>query len=80
MSECVPDDEPARLLIGQDHSGLWVVREAGGRCGGLFINRDEAERYARAERMARLPRATDVVAVDSLEFDAMFSTDSPHAA
>ncbi len=76
----VSDEEPARLLIGRDPAGRWVVRDSAGRCGGLFINRDEAARYARAECLAQLPRATEVVAVDLLEFDAIFTTESPHAA
>jgi hypothetical protein len=70
---------PVRLLIGRDAQGRWVVREENGLCGGLFVSHDEAARYARDESLARLPRVTVVVAVDSLELEPIFSA-SPRAA
>ncbi len=90
MSDELAVEEPAcpasadgreRLLIGRDHLGHWVVRDAKCRCGGLFIDRTEAARFARSECLARLPRPTLVVAVDLLEFDPIFSgLESRHAA
>ena len=36
----------ASLLIGQDHCGQWVVRDARGHFGGVFVDRREALRFA----------------------------------
>lgn len=38
------------LLVGQDRAGRWVVQETDGFVGGLFVNRDAALHFARAER------------------------------
>jgi hypothetical protein len=35
------------FFIGRNRSGFWVVREAGGRCGGLFLFKRSAARFAR---------------------------------
>lgn len=64
---------PEKLLMGPDHLGHWVVRDPFGRCGGIFINHEEAARCARAESLAHLPKRTVIVAVESLEFDPMFT-------
>jgi hypothetical protein len=40
------------FYIGQNRKGRWVVREAGGRCGGLFLFRRSAVRFAREESEA----------------------------
>src|SRR5271154_3428138 len=37
------------FYIGQNSKGLWVVREAEGRRGGLFLFRRSAVRFARDE-------------------------------
>jgi hypothetical protein len=37
------------FYIGQNRKGRWVVREAGGRSGGLFLFRRSAVRFARDE-------------------------------
>ncbi|HMN71101.1 MAG TPA: hypothetical protein PKA55_04435 [Rhodoblastus sp.] len=37
------------FLIGQDSCGRWVVQDRRGLCGGLFINREEAIRFAMLE-------------------------------
>jgi hypothetical protein len=34
------------LLVGRDRRGHWVVRSLNGLCGGLFVNRAEAMRFA----------------------------------
>ena len=44
------------LFIGTDSRGNWVVRDQAGLCGGLFINRSEALRFAMLEN-GRRPRA-----------------------
>jgi hypothetical protein len=34
------------LLVGRDRRGHWVVRSMNGLCGGLFVSRAEALRFA----------------------------------
>jgi hypothetical protein len=38
------------FLVGRDRSGQWVVRDTGGRGGGILRTRDEALRFAWHER------------------------------
>ena len=42
LSEAIP-----LFYIGQNRRGLWVVREAEGRSGGVFVCRDSAVRFAK---------------------------------
>jgi hypothetical protein len=63
------DEPPSRLhafpmLIGRNDRGQWVVRSQDGQCGGLFINRTEALRFALFENGHR-PEA--VIMVGNLE-------------
>jgi hypothetical protein len=37
---------PPLFLIGIDRGGHWVVQDQRGLCGGLFVNRAEALKYA----------------------------------
>jgi hypothetical protein len=37
------------FLIGRNHQGQWVVQDQGGIRGGLFVDREAALRYVRAE-------------------------------
>jgi len=48
------------LFIGTDSRGHWVVRDQAGLCGGLFVNRSEALRFAMLEN-GRRPRAVIMV-------------------
>lgn len=34
--------------IGRDPGGHWLARSADGREGGVFVSRDEAEKFARS--------------------------------
>jgi hypothetical protein len=43
-SECGARSFP--LLVGKSSRGHWVVRSQDGLCGGLFVNRAEAVRFA----------------------------------
>ena len=36
----------SRFLVGRNSRGNWVVQEQKGLCGGLFIGRNEALRFA----------------------------------
>jgi hypothetical protein len=48
MSNARPRLSP-RLIIGQDCHGRWVVQDRLGLCGGGFVGRAEAIRYAMFE-------------------------------
>ena len=59
--------ESPLFLVGKDSHGNWVARDQSGLCGGLFVGRDEALKFARAENGNR-PQA--IVMVDEvLELD-----------
>jgi hypothetical protein len=40
------------FFIGRNQNGFWVARESAGRCGGLFLFRWSAARYARKNGLA----------------------------
>lgn len=58
---------PPVLMVGQNSRGNWVVKDQRGVCGGLFVNRDAALRFVRAENGYR-PQAVVMVSGD-LELD-----------
>ena len=55
-----PLSRPSLLFIGTDSHGNWVVRDQAGLCGGLFVNRSEALRFAMLENGHR-PQAVIMV-------------------
>jgi hypothetical protein len=58
--------DPLHFLVGQDHSGLWVVTETHGLYGGIFCSRDAALKFAKFETA---DRAGDcAVTAEPLEF------------
>ena len=59
--------ESPLFLVGKDRHGNWVARDQSGLCGGLFVGRDEALKFARAENGNR-PQAI-VMVDDVLELD-----------
>src|SRR3981081_2341234 len=59
--------ESPLFLVGKDSQGNWVARDQSGLCGGLFVGRDEALKFARAENGNR-PQAI-VMVDDVLELD-----------
>jgi hypothetical protein len=50
-------------MVGQDRRGNWVVQEQKGMRGGLFVNREAALRYVRAEN-GFMPQAVVMVSGD----------------
>jgi hypothetical protein len=40
------------FFIGRNQNGFWVARESAGRCGGLFLFRRSAARFARRNGLA----------------------------
>ena len=63
-----PSTEPPNIfLVGRDSRGRWVVQDKRGLCGGLFVDRGNAIRFAMAET-GRQPQAIKLVS-DVLELD-----------
>ena len=60
----VLSDSIPLLYIGRNHEGFWVVREAEGRIGGLFLLRCSALRFARQKS---LPAGCATMFVEHLE-------------
>jgi hypothetical protein len=58
---------PPLFMLGQDLRGNWVVQEQKGARGGLFVDREAALRFIRAET-GRQPRAIVMVS-EILELD-----------
>ncbi len=68
---------PPLFMIGQDQRGNWVVQDQRGTAGGLFVTRDAALQYVRAENGYR-PRAVVMVS-GILELDiGRGASASPH--
>jgi hypothetical protein len=55
-----PLSRSSLLFIGTDSRGHWVVRDQAGLCGGLFVDRSEALRFAMLEN-GRRPQAVIMV-------------------
>jgi hypothetical protein len=49
----VPCSRPLQFQIGRDSRGNWVVQDDQGLCGGLFIDRTQALRFAMLENGTR---------------------------
>ena len=56
----VPCSRPAQFQIGKDSRGNWVVQDDRGLCGGLFVDRAQALRFAMLENGTR-PQAVIMV-------------------
>jgi hypothetical protein len=41
-----PSTRPLQFLIGKNSRGNWVVQDERGLCGGLFVDRVEALKFA----------------------------------
>jgi hypothetical protein len=48
------------FLVGKDSQGHWVARDQSGLCGGLFVGRAEALKFAMAEN-GNCPQAVVMV-------------------
>lgn len=54
------DSESSLFMIGKDSHGNWVVQDQSGLCGGLFVGRAEALKFAMFENGHR-PQAVIMV-------------------
>jgi hypothetical protein len=50
--DTVLSDSIPLFFIGRNQNGFWVAREAAGRCGGIFLFRSSAARFARRNSLA----------------------------
>jgi hypothetical protein len=55
-----PSPNASLFLIGKDSRGHWVVQDQKGLCGGLFVDRTQALRFAMFENGNR-PQAVVMV-------------------
>ena len=83
MSNAQPQPS-VRLIVGQDGRGRWVVRDRLGLCGGWFVDRAGAIRYAMFET-GGAPNAVLLTpgVIESnvlLDDDDWLPTHSPNAA
>jgi hypothetical protein len=81
MNQVQQTEPPSSLrapafMIGRDSLGNWVVQDRQGKCGGLFVDREAALRYARAENGYR-PCAVVMVS-GNLELDIGCASLPPH--
>jgi hypothetical protein len=66
---------PRLFQIGRDSHGNWVVQDRQGLCGGLFVSRAEAVKFAMFEN-GNCPQAV-IMVPGILELD--MSSNGPHA-
>ena len=60
-AQAEPPSSPANIyLVGQDSRGRWVVQDQRGLCGGLFVDRGNAIRFA-MEETGKRPNAIKLV-------------------
>ena len=67
---------PSLFLIGKDSRGHWVVQDDHGSCGGLFVNRTEALKFAMFENGNR-PQAV-IMVPGIFELDMSGKADPEH--
>jgi hypothetical protein len=61
MTKGEPPSSPSSLfMVGKDSRGNWVVQDQKGLCGGLFVNRTQALKFAMFENGNR-PQAVIMV-------------------
>lgn len=65
----VPCTRPLQFLIGKNSRGNWVVQDERGLCGGLFIDRVEALKFAMFENGNRPQAVTMVPGVFELDMN-----------
>ena len=66
-NESEPPSPQNIFLVGRDSRGHWVVQDQRGLCGGLFVDRSRAVRFAMEEN-GRRPQAI-VMVPDVFELD-----------
>jgi hypothetical protein len=62
--------DSVRFLLGKNSRGSWVVQDQDGLCGGLFVGRAEALKFARSENRNRPCTVITVPGVLELDLSA----------
>jgi len=65
----VPCSRPMQFQMGRDSRGNWVVQDDRGLCGGLFVSREQALRFAMLENGSRPQAVVMVPGVFELSFN-----------
>ena len=65
-----PCSKPSLFMIGKDSGGHWVVQDQHHLCGGLFVTRAEALKFAMFESGNRPEAAIMVPGVIELDFNS----------
>jgi hypothetical protein len=71
-----PSTRPLQFLIGKNSRGNWVVQDERGLCGGLFVDRAEALKFAMFEN-GNHPQAV-VMVPGFFELDINRTTNAPY--
>jgi hypothetical protein len=75
----VPCSRSSLFLLGQNRQGNWVVQDQRGLCGGIFVNRTEALRFAMFENGNRPQGVLMVPGVFELDMNRAGSAKSQRA-
>jgi len=78
----IPEDNPVRpenalFLVGKDSRGRWVARNQSGRCGGLFVGRAAALKFALSQNGNRPDAVIAVAGVLELDLAAKSGRRAP---
>jgi hypothetical protein len=71
---------PSPFLVGRDSQGHWVVQDQRGLCGGLFVGRAEALKFAMFENGNRPQAVIMVPGVLELDMTAKPRASEPHVS
>ncbi len=84
MLKIQSNEPPSRshkcLLAGRDCKGHWVVKDQKGLCGGIFVDRAQALKYAMYEVGRRMQSVIMVPGILELDTPAMPASASAPAA
>ena len=72
-----PSSQSSLFRIGRDADGHWVVQDERGLCGGLFVDRTQALKFALFESGHRPQAVVMVPGVLELDLGRQKQADSP---
>ena len=65
----LPRRAQSTFRVGVDRSGYWVALDQDGRCGGLFVGRNEAIRFALSQNGNRREQVLMIESSLDLDFE-----------
>jgi hypothetical protein len=71
-------EAPTPFLIGKNARGQWIAQKQSGRCGGFFISREAAVKFALQENGRR--REAIVIVPETIELDLGERTYTVHTS